>query len=137
MHSFAAFVGDVAVRTEHTVREVAARITPAAMIFLMAVESVYASDNTVFGQASSTVFGGVYTIVKAVAAAIAVVAVAVAAFKIITGGEKGMESAKTIFVYVLVGIIIVFLAPLAVNTIRKWRQRIPISAYPFPGVGTY
>lgn len=62
----------------------------------------------------------IYLIITAVCVPIAVVVVAFAAIKIFTGGEKGMQQAKTIFISVGVALGVIYLAPIVIQQVAGW-----------------
>lgn len=64
--------------------------------------------------------GSVYTIITAIVVPVAAVCLAVCAFKIFTGGERGMQEAKMIAIYTVIGIAIVYLAPVIVEQVSSW-----------------
>lgn len=96
---------------------------PAATV---ATEAV-AGDTGGSGDTAKTIEQGVktgmskvYGIVTAIVVPIAVVCVAIAAFQFFMGGEKGMEKAKKIILYTLLGVAVAYLAPLIVNEVSTW-----------------
>lgn len=62
----------------------------------------------------------IYTIILYITIPVTVVFVAFAAFKAIWGGDKGMETAKATIVRLVIGLAIVYLAPLLVVTAAGW-----------------
>lgn len=60
-----------------------------------------------------------YNIIKVATISIATLFFAYNAFKAILGGEKGMENAKRNMYYIIVAVIIVFLAPMAISEIYE------------------
>ena len=93
---------------------------PMMIYALYELTAAYASDTIIHTAARST-FGTIYGAVKAVAIAVAVIALVISAYQIIINGERGMEKARKTMLMVLVGLIIIFIAPLIVQTIRQWR----------------
>jgi hypothetical protein len=61
-----------------------------------------------------------WTVLKGISYGIAVVFVAVAAFKLIIGGQKGMEAAKTDLIKAIIFAAIIILAPAILQTIFGW-----------------
>lgn len=62
----------------------------------------------------------VYKVMTAIVVPIAVIAIGFAAFKIFTGGEKGMEQAKKIILVTIAGLVIVYLAPIVIKQLSGW-----------------
>ena len=64
--------------------------------------------------------GDLWGLLKGIAVPIAAIAAVFCAFSIITGGEKGMEKAKKIALYLIIGLAVVYLGPLLVQTVASW-----------------
>ena len=96
----------------------------AGNIMACAMMAVFATDS--IGAAVGSGMQSVYNVLKAVAIPVAVIAFAVCAYYIFVSGEKGMEKAKKIAIYTIIGIAIVFLAPLIIENVTGW----------FSGLGT-
>jgi len=97
-------------------------ITGIGSVFFMLTESVFATDG-VTGTIEAGIANGMqdlYNLLKTIAIPIAVVCVVMCAFYIFTGGEKGMEKAKKIGLYTIIGIAVVFLGPILVTTVKSW-----------------
>ena len=62
----------------------------------------------------------VFNVMKTIAVPIAAVCLAICGFYIFAGGEKGMEKAKKIGLYTAIGVAIVFLGPLIIETVAGW-----------------
>ena len=93
---------------------------------LMASVAVSAFATDQIAQGVGTGLKSVYNVLKAVAIPVAVIAFALCAYKIFVEGEKGMEKAKKIAIYTVIGLAIVFLAPLVIKNVASW----------FSGLGT-
>lgn len=63
-------------------------------------------------------FGTFYTIIRSVGVSVAAIAVVLSAYQIFAGGEEGMARAKKIILFVAIGIVVIFIAPLVMVWIR-------------------
>lgn len=80
----------------------------------------FADGTTAIEDGVKTGLGQIYDIIKGVSVPIAVVCFAICAFKIFMGGEKGMEQAKKLAIYTVIGMAIVFLAPAVILEVKGW-----------------
>lgn len=108
-------------KTARTLKTVMSVIVVAMMIFSLAITAFAAPDTT------SAIENGIkdgmkqiYNIITSIVIPVAVVVVAFCAFKIFTGGEKGMEQAKKTLLITVVAIAIVYLAPFLVQQVSGW-----------------
>lgn len=67
----------------------------------------------------SEMFGTLYTIIRSVGVSVAAIAVVMSAYQIFVGGEEGMERAKKIILFVAIGVVVIFIAPLVMVWIRE------------------
>lgn len=77
-----------------------------------------AVDNTLVSQ-MQTAMDNVYGIMKGVGIVVAAIGVAMSAFQLFLGGDKGMEKAKKTIIYTAVGCGILFLAVPITSAIAK------------------
>ena len=75
----------------------------------------------------------VYDILTAIVLPIGVVALGVCAVKIIWGNQKSAEEGKAMIVRIVIGLAIIFLAPLLVNEIAGWFKDQSSTADVFKG----
>lgn len=89
----------------------------------MCVSPAFASSqdpSTAIQNGVTTGLKQVYLVITAIVAPIAVVVIAFAAIKIFTGGEKGMQQAKTMAIYTVIALAVVYLAPLLISQVSSW-----------------
>jgi len=86
---------------------------------MVPMERAYAASD-VISQATGTLFGSIYQIIRTAAVAAAAVSIGICAIRMITGGEGGMEKAKKTCLWTLAGLIVVLLAPLVITTVKGW-----------------
>jgi type IV secretory pathway VirB2 component (pilin) len=67
-----------------------------------------------------TGLGSVYTVITAIVVPIAVIALAFCAFQFFMGGERGVEKAKKTLLYLVIGVALVYLAPVLVSSVASW-----------------
>jgi hypothetical protein len=99
---------------------------------MMAVPMFAAPPSGATGGGGGTADGGglvagmdsgmenLWTVLKGISYGVAVVFVAVAAFKLIIGGQKGMEAAKSDLIKAIIFAAIIILAPAILQTIFGW-----------------
>lgn len=96
----------------------AAAAIPAVMSVAFATGVEGAMSNVESGI--TTGLGQAWSLLKAIALPIAAIIAVICAFHIFVGGEKGMEKAKKIALYLIIGLAVVYLGPLLVETVAGW-----------------
>ena len=99
------------------VRRTLALILALTLVFAMMCVVSYADAIEV---GINTGLSKIYGIITSVVVPVAAVSLAFSAYQIFTGGERGMESAKKIILYTLIGVAIVYLAPALVKQVADW-----------------
>lgn len=104
------------------IKRVASVLMICCILSMLFATAVFATDGTAETISGSITSGmeKVYSIITAIVVPVAIICAAVAAFQIFLGGEKGMEKAKRIIIYTLLGVAIVYLAPLIVREVGSW-----------------
>lgn len=100
------------------VRQIMMVLAVVTVVMCLMMTTVFAAGE--IEQNVKTGLKQVYSIITAIVVPIAVVSIAFSVFKIFTGGEKGMQAAKMIILYTAVGLIIVYLAPVAIKQVSTW-----------------
>lgn len=75
---------------------------------------------TTIEQGVKTGMGKVYGIITVIVAPIAAVCLGAGAFQFFFRGERGVEKAKSIWLYTVIGVALVYLAPVVVAEIASW-----------------
>ena len=60
-----------------------------------------------------------YSILRTVAIPAAAIALAFAGYMIFTQGEDGMEHAKKVILWILIGVMVIFLGPVAIDAAKQ------------------
>lgn len=100
------------------VRKMAAFMLIIAYGLLMSAVPAFATAD-IAGQVTQGL-SQVYKIISAIVLPIAIIALAWAASKLIGGGARGGEEAKAMIIKIIIGIGIVYLAPVIITTIAGW-----------------
>lgn len=92
----------------------------ALMLFAMATCAFAAESTTSISSLINSGLGDAYDLFKTIATSVGAIAIVVGGFMFFLGGEKGMQTGKKMILYAFVGIAIVWLAPMLVNTVKGW-----------------
>ena len=130
-------------KTARTLKTVMSVLMVAMMIFSLAISAFAApdaqkpaqegtqnNDGTEENEGGSEVkniqsgiakgMENIYSIILTITIPVAVAVVGFCAFKIFTGGEKGMQEAKKTFLIAVVALAIIYLAPWLVTQVAGW-----------------
>lgn len=91
----------------------------AAYIAVMTAAPALATTNTIVDGVSKG-FNSLWNILVGVAFPVAAIALAVCAIKMLWGGQKAAEEAKSTAIRIIVGICIVLMAPGIIATVKSW-----------------
>ena len=72
------------------------------------------------GESIASGLGSAWALMKTIGLPIAGIAAVMCAFYIFTGGEKGMEKAKKIGLYLVIGLAVLYLGPWLIETASGW-----------------
>ena len=108
--------------TSKKVRKALTLVLTLTLVFAMMCVVAGASGAAASGIESGVKqgLGQIYRILTSIVVPVAVVCLAFAAYQVFTGGERGMESAKKIILYTVIGVGIVYLAPLIIQEVGGW-----------------
>lgn len=103
-------------------QRVVRKVGAAAMVFMLLLSAVSAAPNGIANIEGGIKAGTqqIYSIMTAVIVPIAVVFFVWAAYKMLFGGEKGVEQAKKSIFTIVVVLALVWLAPLLVTEVSGW-----------------
>ena len=119
-------------KTARTLKTVMSVLMVAMMIFSLAISAFAAPDaqkpaqegteSNIKNIQSGIAKGmeNIYSIILTITIPVAVAVVGFCAFKIFTGGEKGMQEAKKTFLIAVVALAIIYLAPWLVQQVAGW-----------------
>ena len=100
-------------------KKVAGFMTAAYCMMMTTVPALAADiSNITSGIASGT--QAIWDILKAVVLPIAAIMLAVCGVKLIWGGQRAAEEAKSLIVKIIIGVGLVMIAPSLVSTMRGW-----------------
>lgn len=93
-----------------------------AMMLAMCMFNVFAEPTTTSSIAEGITGGAeqLFNIMEAVVIPIGAVCFAWNGFKVLFGGERGMEQAKRNMLIIVIVLALVFLAPLIIKEVSKW-----------------
>lgn len=113
-----------AVNSVERVSQRANRMLRFGATFLSALSAMtvpaFAADTNSIVNGVASGLGSAWELLKGIALPIAAIAAVFCAFYIFTGGEKGMEKAKKIGLYLVIGLAIVYLGPVIVEVVSGW-----------------
>lgn len=107
------------------IRRVMFVLVAAVLLFALILQPAFAGSGDTIGTIEDGVrkgLGEVYKIMSAIVIPIACLAFGFAAFKIFTGGEKGMQTAKMTILYTIIGLVIVYAAPVVIQQVSDWAK---------------
>ena len=97
--------------------------------------AAYATSDNIASNINSGIYG-LYDIATKVVLSVALVAVIVIGFNILTGGDRGMDVARGRAVRVVLAVLIVYLAPLLIENLGGWvTAQSSVSTDILPGWG--
>lgn len=108
----------ISVKENHCPPDLIAMIMGAICSAGMALPALADSGAIISGISNGT--QQIWNILVGVVAPIAAVALAICAIKIIWGGQRAAEEAKSTAIKIVIGIAIVLLAPSIVSAVRGW-----------------
>lgn len=98
-----------------------------ALVIFQTAGPAFAAEESGSGATIETIANGirgglrqVYQMLGLIVIPVAVVALAYCGFNVIWGGDKGMDKARSTFVHLVIGLVLVFLAPLIISAMAKW-----------------
>lgn len=102
----------------------ARKVTSIALVLVL----VLASTALCFADGATTAIESgvkeglqsIYKLLIAIALPIAAIALAVAGFNFFMGGERGADKARKIIIYTVIGVVVVFVAPLLIEAVQSW-----------------
>lgn len=107
-----------ALNKSNRMRTAAAALTGVYCAMLSAIPAMADSGAIINGITNGT--QQIWNILVGIVAPIAAVALAICAIKILWGGQRAAEEAKSTAIKIVIGIAIVLLAPSIVSAVRSW-----------------
>ena len=112
-------------KTARTLKTVMSVLMVAMVLFSLAISAFAEGEGTESNikNIQTGVAEGmknVYSIILTITIPVAIAVVGFCAFKIFTGGEKGMQEAKKTFLIAVVALAIIYLAPWLVQQVAGW-----------------
>ena len=80
----------------------------------------YASDGSSIISGITTGTQSIWNIIIGIAGPVAAIALAIQVIKIVWGGQKAAEEAKSTAIKIIIAIAVVLMAPMIVKTIQGW-----------------
>jgi hypothetical protein len=107
-------------------------MTTVAIIAVMMCGCAFAEDG--LNSAFTTGIQKLWELLRGISYGIGVIALAIAAFRLVLGGQKGMESAKQDIIRIVLFAALLLLAPTVLSTIFGWfSSQSNFGTNPFPG----
>ena len=96
-------------------------VTVITVMLAMSVVCFAAGDDAVT-TAVKTGLGDVWGVVQVISVPVGVVALAICGYNFFFGGERGVEKGRKILIYTIIGLAVIWLAPVLMQTAQGWFQ---------------
>ena len=108
----------------------------AVVLLIYGVIPVFAATNAV-NDGFVAIMESIYRIIRTVSVPVGAVALAYCGFQVFTRGEQGMENAKRVGKYILIGVVVILLAEGLISLVQSWLNRYFVSSADALGLNPY
>lgn len=110
-------------------RKISMGLIACLIITALITPGAYAETDAFAQAVINNGLGQIYSILTAVILPVSVIALAVCALKMVYGDEKSAENAKSALIRIIIAVILIYLAPLIINTVVGLFRGRQVSLY--------